>query len=101
MSVITPVIQRWIDEGRRDPDALWASAARELRWFGQCDRVFESETQRYLDYTDLKLAYWHPVESGNERAAASIVERLMKHVKAGRRSDRAAPRSARISLRSD
>ena len=30
MSIVTPVIQRWIDDGRRDPDALWARAAEHL-----------------------------------------------------------------------
>jgi hypothetical protein len=30
MSVVTPLIQRWIDEGRRGPDALWARAADHL-----------------------------------------------------------------------
>jgi acetyl-CoA synthetase len=43
MSVITPVIQRWIDEGRADPDALWARAADDLPWFRKWDRVFEWE----------------------------------------------------------
>jgi acetyl-CoA synthetase len=43
MSVITPVIQRWIDEGRRDPDGLWARAADGLPWFRKWDRVFEWE----------------------------------------------------------
>jgi hypothetical protein len=33
MTLITPIIQRWIDEGRRDPDGLWAQAAGELGWF--------------------------------------------------------------------
>jgi len=41
MTLITPIIQRWIDEGRRDPDALWARAADELPWFRKWDRVFE------------------------------------------------------------
>jgi acetyl-CoA synthetase len=41
VSVVTPVIQRWIDEGRRDPDALWARAADDLPWFRKWDRVFE------------------------------------------------------------
>jgi acetyl-CoA synthetase len=43
VSLITPVIQRWIDEGRRDPDALWARAADDLPWFRKWDRVFEWE----------------------------------------------------------
>jgi len=40
-TIVTPVIQRWIDEGRRDPDALWARAADDLPWFRKWDRVFE------------------------------------------------------------
>src|SRR5262245_43352772 len=41
MTLVTPVVQRWIDEGRRDPDALWARAADDLPWFRKWDRVFE------------------------------------------------------------
>src|SRR5215471_13928739 len=41
MRLVTPVIQRWIDEGRRDPDGLWARAASELPWFRKWERVFE------------------------------------------------------------
>jgi acetyl-CoA synthetase len=41
MTLVTPIIQRWIDEGRRDPDALWAHAAAGLTWFRTWDRVFE------------------------------------------------------------
>src|SRR5581483_10681069 len=43
MSLITPVIQRWIEDGRRDPEGLWARAADELPWFRKWDRVFESD----------------------------------------------------------
>jgi acetyl-CoA synthetase len=43
LSLITPTIQRWIDEGRRDPDALWARAADALPWFRKWDRVFEPD----------------------------------------------------------
>ena len=41
MTLITPIIQRWLDEGRRDPDALWAQAADAVGWFRKWDRVFE------------------------------------------------------------
>ena len=41
MTLITPTVQRWIDEGRRDPDALWARAAEDVGWFRKWDRVFE------------------------------------------------------------
>ncbi|HTT04668.1 MAG TPA: acetate--CoA ligase [Steroidobacteraceae bacterium] len=42
INLITPVIERWIESGRRDPHALWARAADELPWFRKWDRVFES-----------------------------------------------------------
>ena len=41
MTLVTPIIQRWIDEGRRDPDRLWERAAEGLPWFRKWDRVFE------------------------------------------------------------
>lgn len=41
MSLITPVVQRWIEDGRRDPDAFWERAARELHWVRLWDSVFE------------------------------------------------------------
>jgi acetyl-CoA synthetase len=41
MPLVTPIVQRWIDEGRRDPDALWARAASELPWFRTWDDVFQ------------------------------------------------------------
>jgi acetyl-CoA synthetase len=40
-SLLTPVVQRWVDEGRRDPEAFWARAACGLPWFRTWDRVFE------------------------------------------------------------
>ena len=43
MTLVTPIIQRWIDEGRRDPDGLWERAADDLPWFRKWDRVFEWE----------------------------------------------------------
>ena len=39
--LITPVVQRFIDDARRDPDAFWARAAGELPWFRRWDSVFE------------------------------------------------------------
>src|SRR4029453_3467102 len=41
MTLITPIIQRGIDEGGRDPDAVGAQAAEDLKWFRRWDRVFE------------------------------------------------------------
>ncbi len=41
MALITPVVNRWIEDGRRDPDAFWDRAARALPWFRPWDRTFE------------------------------------------------------------
>ena len=41
MGLINPIVQRWMDDARRDPEAFWARAARELPWFRSWDRVFE------------------------------------------------------------
>ena len=41
MSLVTPVVQQWIDEARRDPDGFWDRAARQLPWFRTWDKVFD------------------------------------------------------------
>jgi acetyl-CoA synthetase len=41
MPLVTPPIHRWLEDGRRDPEAFWARAARDLPWFRTWDRVFE------------------------------------------------------------
>ena len=45
-----------------------------------------AETQRYIKYTNQKLAYWHAMERGDERTAAAIAARLMEQLRSGRRS---------------
>ena len=39
--LITPVVQRWLDDARRDPERFWDRAARELPWFRTWDKTFE------------------------------------------------------------
>ena len=39
--LVSPVVQKWIDEGKQDPDALWGRAADQLPWFRKWDRVLE------------------------------------------------------------
>jgi acetyl-CoA synthetase len=34
-------VRKWIDDARRDPEAFWDRAARELPWFRTWDGVFE------------------------------------------------------------
>jgi acetyl-CoA synthetase len=40
---VGPIVRRWIDDARRDPEAFWDRAARELPWFRTWDRVFEPD----------------------------------------------------------
>ena len=77
MSLVTPVVQKWIDEGRRDPEAFWARAARELPWFRAWDRVFEwtFPTFRWFIGAQTNLSYNaldHHVERGRGGHAALI-----------------------------
>ena len=75
MSLVTPIIQRWIDDGRRDPDALWARAAGELPWFRPWDRVFEwnPPTFRWFVGGETNLGYnavdRHVLDGNGGRAA--------------------------------
>jgi acetyl-CoA synthetase len=43
MNLTTPIVQRLIEDGRRDPEGFWERAARELPWFRTWDRVFEPD----------------------------------------------------------
>ena len=43
MNLTTPLVQRWIEDGRRDPEGFWERAARELPWFHTWDRVYEPD----------------------------------------------------------
>jgi len=41
MNLISPTINRWIQEGKENPEAFWERAAKELHWFKTWDKVFE------------------------------------------------------------
>lgn len=41
MNLISPTVNRWIQEGRDNPEAFWEKAAKELHWFRTWDSVFE------------------------------------------------------------
>jgi acetyl-CoA synthetase-like protein len=88
MSLITPIIQRWIDEGRRDPDALWARAADDLKWFRRWDRLFEWDppTFRWFVGGQTNLGYnavdRHVID-GNEPLLSIDHSRLERVVCAG------------------
>src|SRR5262245_8285783 len=77
VSTVNPVVQRWIEDGRRDPEAFWARAASALPWFKTWDRVFEwtFPTFRWFIGAETNLAYNaldHHVEHGRGGHTALI-----------------------------
>jgi acetyl-CoA synthetase len=40
--LISPVVRRWVEDGRNDPEGFWARAAKELPWSRPWDKVFEA-----------------------------------------------------------
>jgi acetyl-CoA synthetase len=75
--LITPVVNRWIEDGLRDPEGFWERAARELPWFRGWDRVFEwtPPTFRWFIGAETNLAYNaldHHVAHGRGGQAALI-----------------------------
>jgi acetyl-CoA synthetase len=59
MHLVTPIVNRWIQEAKEDPDGFWARAAQALPWFRTWDRVFEWEfpTFRWFVGARTNLAY--------------------------------------------
>ena len=41
MNLISPIVNRWIQDGRENPEAFWERAANELHWFNTWNKVFE------------------------------------------------------------
>ncbi len=39
--LISPVTQKWIEEGKQDPEGFWGRAADQLPWFRKWDKVLE------------------------------------------------------------
>ena len=39
--LISPVVQKWMDAGRTDPEGFWGRAAEELPWFRKWDKVLD------------------------------------------------------------
>ena len=76
-SLITPVVQRWLEDARNDPDAFWDRAARELPWFKTWDTVFEwtPPTFRWFIGGETNLCYSaldHHVANGRGEHPALI-----------------------------
>ena len=41
MNLVSPIVQRWIEDAREDPEAFWGKAAEQLPWLRKWDQVFE------------------------------------------------------------
>jgi len=77
VGTVNPIVRRWIEDARRDPEAFWARAASALPWFKTWDRVFEwtFPTFRWFVGGETNLAYNaldHHVEHGRGGHAALV-----------------------------
>lgn len=43
MQLINPIVRRWVQAAREDPEGFWARAAEKLPWFRKWERTFEWE----------------------------------------------------------
>jgi acetyl-CoA synthetase len=59
MDLVSPVVQRWVQDAREDPEAFWGRAAEQLPWFRKWDRVLEwtPPTFRWFVGGQTNLAY--------------------------------------------
>jgi acetyl-CoA synthetase len=77
VDLVNPIVRRWLQDGKTDPDAFWDRAARELPWFRTWDRTFvwERPTFRWFDGGMTNLcwnALDHHVEKGRGGQAALV-----------------------------
>jgi len=75
MQLISPVVNRWIEDGLADSHGLWERAALELPWFRTWDRVFEADPPSFRWFAGARtnLAYNaldHHVATGRGDQAA-------------------------------
>src|SRR5690242_9692012 len=59
MNLISPIVNRWVQDGRDNPEAFWERAANQLHWFNTWDKVFEwtYPTFRWFVAAQTNLAY--------------------------------------------
>ena len=59
MDLVSPVVHRWVQDARDDPEDFWGKAAEQLPWFRKWDRVFEwtPPTFRWFVGGQTNLAY--------------------------------------------
>ncbi len=57
--LISPVAQKWIAEGKQDPEGFWGRAAEQLPWFRKWDKVLEWNPPTFKWYVGAQtnLAY--------------------------------------------
>ncbi|MDP2233780.1 MAG: AMP-binding protein, partial [Actinomycetota bacterium] len=75
MELISPVINRWIQDGLTDSEGLWERAALELPWFRSWDSVFQADPPSFRWFVGARtnLAYNaldHHVANGRGDQAA-------------------------------
>ncbi len=56
---LNPVVQRWLNEAKQDPDGFWGRAAEQVPWFRKWDHVFEwnPPTFKWFAGGETNLAY--------------------------------------------
>jgi acetyl-CoA synthetase len=59
MDLVSPVVRRWIEDARENPEVFWGRAAEQLPWLRKWDRVFEwtPPTFRWFTGGQTNLAY--------------------------------------------
>ena len=77
MTLVNPIVNRWIEDARRDPDAFWANAAQALPWFKPWTKVFDwtPPTFKWFVGAETNLGFNavdRHVEAGNGGRAALV-----------------------------
>ena len=87
MDLINPIVRRWTEDARMDPEAFWARAAKELPWFRAWDRTFSwnPPTFRWFEGGRTNLA-WNALDfhvdrgRGGQAALVALNERGERRV---------------------
>ena len=75
MAFVSPTIMKWMEDGRRNPEAFWERAAQEIPWFRTWDRVYEADppTFRWFVGAETNIAHnaldRHVAEGNGDRDA--------------------------------
>jgi acetyl-CoA synthetase len=59
MDLVSPIVHRWVQNARENPEEFWGKAAEQLPWFRKWDSVFEwtPPTFRWFVGGETNLAY--------------------------------------------